>query len=47
MEELIDYSEQLLREEFRKLPDGTYSWTAWIDSDPGADTDEPVRSRWS
>jgi N-methylhydantoinase B len=42
MKALIAYSEALLREEFRKLPDGTEVYTAWIDRDPGAESDEPV-----
>jgi N-methylhydantoinase B len=42
---LIAYSEALLREEFRKLPGGTEEFTAWIDRDPGADSDEPVPVR--
>jgi N-methylhydantoinase B len=37
--------EALLPEEFRKLPDGTEEFTAWIDRDPGADSDEPVPVR--
>jgi N-methylhydantoinase B len=45
MQALIAYSEALLREEFRKLPDGTEEFTAWIDRDPGADSDEPVPVR--
>jgi N-methylhydantoinase B len=45
MTALIAYSERLLREEFRKLPDGSYSFTAWLDKDPAADTDEPVKVR--
>jgi len=42
---LIAYSEALLREEFRKLRDCTEEFTAWIDRDPGADSDEPVPVR--
>jgi len=45
MEALISYSEALLREEFRKLPDGGHEFTAWIDRDPGAESDEPVPVR--
>ena len=45
MEALITYSEALLREEFRKLPDRTEEFTAWIDRDPGADGDESVPVR--
>jgi N-methylhydantoinase B len=43
MDALIRYSETLLREEFRRLPDGIYSFTAWLDKDPGAETDDPVK----
>jgi N-methylhydantoinase B len=43
MDALIAYSESLLREEFRKLPDGDYEFTAWLDKDPAADDDEPVK----
>ena len=39
------FDRALLREEFRKLPDGTQQYTAWIDRDPGAETDEPVPVR--
>jgi N-methylhydantoinase B len=45
MDALIAYSEALLREEFRRLPDGTQEFTALIDRDPGADGDEPVAVR--
>ena len=45
MGELIDYSEQLLREEFRGLPDGTVAVEALMDRDPGADSDEPIAAR--
>ena len=43
IETLLDYAEGLLRDEFRRLPDGTYSWTDYIDFDPGAGTGEPVQ----
>lgn len=43
MDALIAYSERLLREEFKKLPDGTASFTAWIDKDPAVDSDQPVK----
>jgi N-methylhydantoinase B len=43
MRALIRYSETLLRAEFAKLADGTYSFTALIDRDPASDSDEPVR----
>jgi N-methylhydantoinase B len=42
MRSLIEYSERLLRDEFRKLTDGTYSFSSRIDRDPGADCDDPV-----
>jgi N-methylhydantoinase B len=45
MDALIAYSEALLREEFRRLPDGSEDFTAWIDRDPGATTDDPVAVR--
>jgi N-methylhydantoinase B len=45
MDALISYSEALLREEFKKLPDGEEEFTAWIDRDPGVESDEPVPVR--
>jgi len=39
---LMDHSERLLRAEIEKLPDGTYSFTDWIDRDPGGETDDPI-----
>jgi N-methylhydantoinase B len=42
MDALMDYSERHLREEFANVPDGTYSWTAYIDGDPGTSVDEPL-----
>jgi N-methylhydantoinase B len=45
MEELIHYSEALLREEFRKLPDGTFTFEDAIDFDPMGDRKTPVRVR--
>jgi N-methylhydantoinase B len=47
MEELISYSEALLREEFRHLPDGTYSFEDAIDFDPMGDRVTPVAIRLS
>ena len=47
MNELIHYSEALLREEFRKLPDGTYSFEDAIDFDPIGDRETPVRIKVS
>jgi N-methylhydantoinase B len=44
MDELIDYSEQLLREEISRLPDGTLEVEALMDRDPGSDSDEPLRA---
>ena len=42
MEALMDWAEQLLRNEWAKLADGTYSFTDYIDRDPGTDSDEHV-----
>lgn len=42
MDALIGHSERMLREAFAGLADGTYSWSAKIDRDPGADSDEPL-----
>ena len=47
MDELIHYSEALLREEFRKLPDGTYSFEDAIDFDPIGDRETPVKIKVS
>ncbi|MFN0156115.1 MAG: hydantoinase B/oxoprolinase family protein [Gaiella sp.] len=43
MQALIAHSEKRLRTELSALPDGTWSWDAKIDRDPGADDDDP---RW-
>ena len=43
MDALIAYSERLLREEFKRLPDGTVSFTAWIDKDPATGSEDPVK----
>jgi N-methylhydantoinase B len=43
MEELIRYSEALLREEFRRIPDGMYSFEDAIDFDPMGDRKTPVK----
>jgi N-methylhydantoinase B len=43
MEELIRYSEALLREEFRRLPDGTVEFEDAIDFDPMGDRETPVK----
>ena len=40
---LIAYSRSLLRAQFEQIPDGKYSFTAWIDRDPGGAEEEPVR----
>ena len=45
MDELIEYSETLLREEFRKLPDGSWDVEAFIDRDPGSASDDPLPVR--
>ncbi|HKZ91928.1 MAG TPA: hydantoinase B/oxoprolinase family protein, partial [Candidatus Limnocylindrales bacterium] len=45
MDELIAYSEQLLREELRKLPDGTWDVEQLMDRDPGSDSDDPIAAR--
>jgi N-methylhydantoinase B len=45
MDELIDYSEDLLREEFRKLPDGGLDVEALMDRDPGSDAPDPIAAR--
>ena len=42
MDALISYSETILKNEFEKLPDGKYEFTALIDKDPAADTDDPL-----
>jgi N-methylhydantoinase B len=45
MDELIDYSEQLLREELRRLPDGSWDVEALMDRDPGSESDDPLAAR--
>jgi len=45
MDELIAYSERLLREELRKLPDGTWHVEQLMDRDPGSDSDDPIAAR--
>ena len=45
MDELIRYSEALLREEFRRLPDGAYRFEDAIDFDPMGDRVTPVQIR--
>jgi N-methylhydantoinase B len=43
MDALLDYAERLCREEIRKMPDGVYTFTDWIDED-GLDP-EPIPIR--
>jgi N-methylhydantoinase B len=43
MRALTDYAETLIREQFREIPDGTYSWTDYIDRDPGAAEEKPIK----
>lgn len=45
MDEFIEYSEALLREEFRKLPDGSWDVETFIDRDPGSDSESPLPVR--
>ena len=40
--ELLDYAERLTREEIRKWPDGTYSFTDYIDDDGFTETPLPI-----
>ena len=42
-EELIDYSERMLRAEIAKIPDGTYAAEGWLDDD-GIHRDSPSAS---
>lgn len=42
MEWAMDYSEQLMRAEIDKLPDGTYTFEDYLDND-GIDKDRPVK----
>jgi N-methylhydantoinase B len=39
---LLAYSERLIRAEISAIPDGTYSWTDYIDRDPLAESNEPL-----
>jgi N-methylhydantoinase B len=39
---VVEYSERLLRNEIRALPDGSYAWTDYIDRDPIGDSDVPL-----
>jgi N-methylhydantoinase B len=39
---VVEYSERLLRNEVRALPDGSYSWTDYIDRDPLGDSEAPL-----
>ncbi|MBM3668860.1 MAG: hydantoinase B/oxoprolinase family protein [Actinobacteria bacterium] len=45
MDELIEYSEALLRDEFRRLPNGSWDVETFIDSDPGGKTGDPLPVR--
>lgn len=45
MDEVIDYSEQLLRDELAKVPDGSWEVEALMDRDPGSDSDAPLAAR--
>ena len=38
----MDHAERLMRDQIAKLPDGTYTFTDYIDRDPGAETDDPL-----
>jgi N-methylhydantoinase B len=38
----LEHSERLLRQAIEGLPDGTWSFTDWIDRDPASSSDEPV-----
>jgi N-methylhydantoinase B len=42
MSELLDHSRSLLKAHIGALPDGTYSFTDYVDFDPGAETREAV-----
>ncbi|MCY3924732.1 MAG: hydantoinase B/oxoprolinase family protein [bacterium] len=42
MDEFIEYSEDLLRAEFAKLPDGPVEVESLLDCDPASDSDEPL-----
>jgi N-methylhydantoinase B len=43
MNELIDYAERMTREEIRRWPKGTYSFTDYIDSDGFTDDPIPIK----
>lgn len=38
----MEHAERLLRDQIAKLPDGTYTFTDYIDRDPGAEHREPL-----
>ena len=42
MDELLEHSRGLLESHFRKLPEGTYSFTDYIDFDPCVSDHEPI-----
>jgi N-methylhydantoinase B len=41
-QQLMDHSERLLRQAVADLPDGTWSFTDWIDQDPASGSDDPI-----
>lgn len=43
MEDLISYSEKLLRQEWEKIPDGTYEAVDYADCDPTTEDKKPVK----
>jgi N-methylhydantoinase B len=43
MEEVIRSSEELMRAEFARMPDGEYEAIDYIDRDPASDSDEPLK----
>jgi N-methylhydantoinase B len=43
VEESIERSEQMIRAEVAKLPDGSWEWEDFIDYDPNGDPDVPLR----
>jgi N-methylhydantoinase B len=45
MDALLDYAERLMRAEWARIPDGVYSWSDFIDRDPGSADDDPLEVR--
>jgi N-methylhydantoinase B len=45
MDALLDYAERLMRAELSRIPDGLYSWSDFIDRDPGGSDDAPLEVR--